>query len=336
MMKVAIIALLTAPCALAYSPDDLRGVWSCTIEDATKLKSKQKKCTAALCAVAATEQVWEEYSSNDRSDNRVVVFDLVKNDKATRRFKGRTYYTSGSDVEEHNFHGYLLNGVDGEFFLDANFYNAECLAVKTAAVAATTTTTAVAAVPGTDSTADSIALNLEHPVIAPGAYVTKTDGDGYSCATRADGPWKFTMDDIDHFTLQVDPSDMQLDHYLTDSSAIPRIFSIEKCMRGLPEESRMCNKLARSDIESNTEKDDACQGILECHETSGSETWGCDDEACCDLRPAPTFQAPQQQYYYPQPQYYQQPYAQYQPYQSNPFQANAPQQQYQQFQLYGR
>lgn len=361
MMKVAVIALLAAPSALAFTPANLRGVWSCEVLSSLKNNAHQNTpfLTGAAAVAPATQQsankaagpaVWSDTTDKE---TRVVVFDEPTNTNDSRSFKGRTYYTApvkgttGRQTEEHSFHGLMRTAVDGAFYLDENFWNEECydLAVWTAY-----TNIANTAQTGqyTNPTTLSVQQNLLAPVIPRGQYrktttlaaavaattttpATPAQQSWYgSCSAQPEGPWEFTLDDADHFTLTVDATDLQLDNFhpggytgttpVRGKNLSPRILSLEKCMRGLPEKSEMCGKLARSQIISDSEKDNACQGTLKCHLKGSSENWGCTNAACCSVQPiaVPTY-APQP-YYYPQPQYYQQPYAQYQPYQSNPFQ----------------
>lgn len=114
-------------------------------------------------------------------------------------------------------------------------------------------------------------------------------------------------------TLQVYEGDLQLDNWPKDGKtgkpfgtwgkvsgqstqdANPRIFITEKCMRGLPLKSKMCEQLYRSSITSQEDMDRACTRDLVCAESSSSQNWGCSGHKCCDVRgytPPPVYNYP--------------------------------------------
>lgn len=300
MMKTAaLVAILSAPAALAFVPSDLTGVWSCVPEDGTYYTKLQD---------GADDVEWEEVDAD--LSHRVVVFNEAAED-ATRHYSGRTYYSYAKDddkdvsVEEHDFHGIMKNALQGDFYLSPNSKNPECSSV------ACTDTTCIADLK--PAIADSL--------YAGTAVYSTTSAAGTAwrgqCHSHAAGPWSFVMDDADHFSLQVDVKDRQLNHAFDSSSASDKahVFVIEKCMRGLPKDSVMCDNLERSDISTETEMNNACQGVLQCLDIDEDDE---DKGKNCATAPVPApVYAPQPYYYapqsYTQPQYYSQPQQVYQP-----------------------
>jgi len=315
MHKVALAALLAAPSALAFTPADLSGVWSCVVKDGYRTTALQQANVEATFKAVDTP--------DDTKILRVVVFDKPDNTKASRRLSGRTYYTVNSVTEEHNFHGMLKNAVEGDFHLDPNSNNLECGGTLEPSAPLQTTK------PLTSSPVANLDFHVDM-LNKQGIDIT-----GGLCSAQATGPWSFTMDDPDHFTLIVNPGDTQIDNWYTPASgnawsvaevalqvANPHVFIVEKCMRGLPLRSNMCERLARSKITSSDDMDRACTRDLVCAQSSSSQNWGCSGYKCCDVRgyvPPPTYQYPQ----YAQPQYYQPQYyapqAQYNPFQGASF-----------------
>jgi hypothetical protein len=276
MHKVALAALLAAPTALAFTPADLTGVWSCVVKDGFKNTKLQ---------TATTEAVFTAFDSPDDSKIlRVVVFDKPDNTKVTRRLSGRTYYTVATTTEEHDFHGLMTNQVEGSFYLDPNSENKECGAGNTREPATPIQVT--------------VATNANfHPLLTPAASTTATGlpaNYGGLCSSTAQGPWEFSVDDPDHLTLKVYENDVQLDNWPTGTTftvanvasliSQPRIFVTEKCMRGLPQGSKMCALLARSSITSEQDMNNACTRDLVCAQSSSTQNWGCSGHKCCAIR----------------------------------------------------
>jgi hypothetical protein len=252
-------------------------------------------------------------ADDDDASERVVVFDA--NSKATRRLSGRTYYMNRGDTypEEHDFHGIMMNAVEGSFYLDPNTQNTECNSVGLSGptTAQFPSHQQPAGPAYTDKTlaGDDYILRIEPNIAA----VPTTDYG--SCWAKAKGPFTFEFSDIDHFTLTLDRMDMQQDNYqvarkplgLEHNHEIPRIHVVEKCMRGLPQGSELCAMLRRSKITSQEDQNRACAGALECAQSSSTQQWGCNGKKCCSVRgyTQPTYNYPQYQYpsYYPQPSY---------------------------------
>merc|ERR1719203_1045536 len=121
-MKVALVALMAAPAAMAYTPDNLRGVWSCVVEDGMWMERD-------IIVRSTVEEASFAVRDTTSKNHRVLVFDKPTNTQATRRFQGRSYYMhddTETHIEEHSFSGMMKNGVDGSFFLDPNINNNEC------------------------------------------------------------------------------------------------------------------------------------------------------------------------------------------------------------------
>lgn len=297
MMKTAaLVAILSAPAALAFVPADLTGVWSCVPEDGTYFTNAQS---------GSDDIEWQEVDAD--MSHRVVVFN-EPHEGATRHFDGRTYYSYAKDddkdvsVEEHDFQGIMKNALQGDWYAAPNSLNPEC---------STTTCT------------DTTCIADLKPAITDGLYV---GDDVYSttqaadtawrgqCHSHAAGPFSFVMDDADHFSLQVDVKNRELNHAFESSSASDKahVFVIEKCMRGLPKDSVMCDNLERSDISSETEMNNACQGVLQCLDIDEDDE---DKGKNCATAPvpAPVYQQPYYPQYYQPQQFYPQPQQVYQP-----------------------
>jgi hypothetical protein len=302
-MKIAgLVVLLSAPAAFAFIPADLKGVWSCVPEDGTYFTNEQ----------SATQDVTFK-SVDAEKEHRVVVFNKPA-DKATRLFKGRSYYSYGkaevqdTDVEEHEFTGTFTNALQGDFYLNPNLYNPECQTTAATSLPALTTdpiTQGKYAASGTGST---------------GTSATTWRG---SCNNKSMGPFSFVMDDADHFTLTLDTKDLQRNHQSDGTSQInhAHVFVIEKCMRGLPETSVMCDNLSHSSYTSAAQMSEACQGTLTCEDIDSSNT---SKGKHCSLPKVAAVQYVPQPYYQPQyyqPQYYQ-PQVNYQPFASPAFTPN--------------
>jgi len=321
-MKASLIALLAPSAAMAFTAVDLRGVWHCVPHDgymqdpaftpgscSNNQPVQKAACVAALAGW--TPSIQEKYVAVDSAETsqRVVVFDAPENSKATRRLTGRTYYKPKANgyyqAEEHDFHGMLQNAVEGTFYLDPNSHNVECNGVLKDATDVAAKGGDVLIPAGAAYTKPLSKTDPEY--ILPLAATAATLG---SCRAVAEGPWQFEFSDVDHFTLHVDPRDMQQDHYAAVAFVHhehARIHITEKCMRGLPNGNEFCARLQRSKITSSEDMNRACQGPLECAQSSSSQNWGCNGKKCCAERGyvAPRYNYQQPSYY--QPSYYQQP-----------------------------
>jgi hypothetical protein len=306
MKSVALIALLSAPAAFAFIPADLKGVWSCIPEDGTYFTNVQ----------SATDKT-QFLEVDAEKEHRVVVFHKPE-DKATRLFTGRSYYSYGKmedqdeDVEEHEFVGTFTNALQADFYLEVNSFNPECVLTGGAALPGFTTD------PITQGT-----YNCGNPSTT--CTATSTGSWRGSCSNKAAGPHSFVMDDADHFTLTLDVRDSQRNHQWDVVAANhPHVFVVEKCMRGLPEKSVMCDDLQHSSYDSTEEMNEACQGTLTCQKINESSTTMTDKHCAVPKVVAPTVQYIPQPYY--QPQYYQpqfyQPQVNYQPFASPQFTPN--------------
>jgi hypothetical protein len=304
MKNVALLALLSAPAALAFSPVDIEGVWHCIPEDGEYYLAKQTN---------KADITWKSAVA-DKSE-RVVVFD-APDSKSTRLFHGRTYYTVGTQTEEHDIKGTFTNALQADFYIVPNSYNQECCAQKPCA-----SNSALPALSTDPIDAAQYNKNNNHKEASSKQNSKAWNG---SCKKHASGPFSFVLDDIDHLTLTVDTKDQQVGHYQTDITGtsdyynINHVFIVEKCMRGLPENNEMCDNLSHSKITTSKDKDAACQGTLTCQDIDSSDS---SKGQKCLVPPAPTYTYQPQPFYQPQyyqPQYYQPQY--YQPQQSVTYQ----------------
>jgi hypothetical protein len=288
MKNVALVALLSAPAALAFIPADLSGTWSCVPLDGEFFTTGQ---------TSSKDIVWSEVS--DTYSHRAIVFDKADS-KDTRFISGRSYFTVGTQTEEHSFHGSFHNALQADFHFDPNKYNAECQ----------------------ESTATH--LSDLNPKIGSNRYNSTATGNwNGSCLDHSSGAYRMNMEDADHFTLQLDPKDQSLKYHYTGTTVYPHVFVIEKCMRGLPEKNDMCDDLKHSSIDTSSEMNDACQGTLICSDIDSSDS-SKGKQCSIPPTPAPVSYVPQPYYQpqYYQPQYYQPQY--YQPqYQPQYFQAQS-------------
>jgi hypothetical protein len=300
LKNVALVALLTAPAALAFEPKDVKGVWHCVPQEGEYYLAGQ---------TASADIKW--LSVDDTFSSRVVVFDAPSN-KRTRYFTGRTYYTKGTKTEEHSMRGIFSTALTAEFYLDPNKSNAECCLASG----------------GKTCTSGSYLKDFSTDPIGNGAYQLTTHYG--SCKEEAAGPWTVAMEDIDHFMLTVDTKDQQIGFFPNPSTTTNgtvashnynHVFVVEKCMRGLPEKNEMCDNLKHSNIDVTREMNDACQGTLTCQDIDSNDS-SKGKHCATPPTPAPVTYVPQPYYQpqYYQPQYYQPQQTYYQPQQQSYYQ----------------